>query len=455
MSAAGVPLSTSDEPDFSEDASVASAPRRIGAILLGEGITPGNVFSYVYVGIATICIITFFPLMQPYVLVDHLGLSREHLGQTVGQLSFIQNMAVFCFVTIFGTIADHVRCNRFVALSCLIITVAAILYPLSTSLASARAIIFLLGIGQVANNVALVATTMSYPDNRSRGKYASLISLCMIGGVTLFSGQFASRLPLLLKHAGYGPNQMVRYAFWVVALLGLPAIALSMFGLKQDVRKPSSGSIHLGTQFKTLATNFTEVFRHARRQPRFQMVLFAALVTRSDYAVVTTYLSLWVIASGHRHNIDTATAMKHVGAMYTCMQVATISGTMATGWLLDKFNRTILLVASLTAVTGALLSPLLVKDVFAMGGYLVVVVIGLTEGALSSSMSTVMAQEAPSGIRGSTVGIVNLIGIVSVAFINYAGGVVFDRWSYAAPFALMAALNILVLSRVIPFLRHR
>ncbi|RXH54716.1 MFS transporter [Granulicella sibirica] len=427
----------------------------IGPIKLGVGILPRHVGAMSYIALASVVTTNFLSLMQPHILSQRIHLPKELLGRTGGELALTMNMAVLIFTLFFGAIADRVRANRFMALAYVGMATACLLYPMASSLKALMAVIFLLGVSQTITLTVGGAHGLQYPDNSSRGKYGSMMSILNIGGVVLIAAQIGPRLPEWLQHLGISSLSSLRFSFWIFGLFVAPGCLVAWYWLKQDPPVHRESKLDLKAEVVTLGANLVNVLRYAKSNKRFQLVLITSLFMRSDFAVVSTFLSFWVAAAGREHGISTTDAVRHAGQMYSVVLGSLFVAQFTVGLLADRFNRVTLLLAALLFVALSYLSPLLIHDVFAPSAYLCAVLLGLAEGFIVMTLSALMGQEAPSHLRGASIGIINLIAIIGVSLMNYTGGILFDKVSHVAPFAMMAALNLGTLLWALPFLKHR
>ena len=113
------------------------------------------------------------------------------------------------------------------------------------------------------------------------------------------------------------------------------------------------------------------------------------------------------------------------------------------GFVADRVNRSMLLVAALALTGCSLVSTVLVHDVFGLGMVVVVAAIGVTESALIVCGQAILGEEAPPALRGSALGIFYFSGTLGVVVVSFLSGRLFDKVGYAAPFVLVGALNLL------------
>jgi MFS family permease len=91
--------------------------------------------------------------------------------------------------------------------------------------------------------------------------------------------------------------------------------------------------------------------------------------------------------------------------------------------------------------------------VFGWGMIAVVVLVGLAEGAQSISSQSLIAQEAPAHLRGSSMGVFAFLGTASLMIVNLVGGKLFDKAGYASPMIMESVLHFAVLVAALILLR--
>lgn len=122
------------------------------------------------------------------------------------------------------------------------------------------------------------------------------------------------------------------------------------------------------------------------------------------------------------------------------MIVPVISGVIA-----DRTPRVGVLTAALAFATVAYLATALIGDIFGVAAWIVVALIGLAEGATTVGAQSMLGEEAPEHLRGSSIGMFTLAGLLGVVLVSLAGGFAFDAIHPAAPFVLVGALNLTAL----------
>jgi MFS family permease len=429
---------TAEEPEST------SVEHRLGAIRLAPGVRPRHVAAYVCLALTAVSFTGFLPLMLPYLLGVHLHAYAGRYGQVIGTLSGLQNLAIAALSVLFGALADRVGRRQLLLYAYVAMAGGVALYPLQSSLFGFAAVAVMIGSGLGAQLVANQTLGIDYPRNESRGLFMSSMLAVQLVGTAVIVGQIGVRIPGWTDRLGAPSGHGVDVAFWCMAALGLPALLLTRFGLKPESMRPALAA---SGRERGVATDLKELWDHARRNGGFQMALLGSMTVRGDLAVVATFLSLTIAAAAKLRGIDPAAAARHAGAVYSLVQVGALVGALTMGLLLDRFERRKLLLAGLAIVSLALLLPMMVPDV--LSGWIdpAALVLGLAEGAITVPTSVLLGQEAPAHLRGIATSVFVALGVLSVAFASFVGGVLFDRFGTGGPFIMAAALNAAILAR--------
>ena len=419
---------------------------RLGPIRLAPGVRPRHVAAYAALALTAVSFTGFTPLMLPYLAAAHLHMPAGQLGRVIGSLSGWQSLAIGVLSVVFGALADRLGRRQLLLFAYVAMAGGVALYPLQTSLAGFVCAALLIGAGLGAQLVANQALGIDYPRNESRGLYMSTMLAVQLIGTALIVGQIGVRLPGWAARLGADAGSGLSIAFWCIAAMGLPALILVLFGLKPETRKRTGARAASGPS-NGVAADLRELFAHAGRNGGFQLALLGSMTVRGDLAVVATFLALSVASAARAHGVDPAIAAKHAGTVYSFVQGGTLAGAITMGLLLDRFDRRKLLLAGLALVSLALLSPMLVRDVMSGQVDFAAVALGLAEGAITVPTSVLLGQEAPPHLRGLATSLFVLLGVLSVACMSLAGGVLFDRFGASGPFVMAALLNSAILVR--------
>lgn len=418
--------------------------RNIGPIKLAPGVMPSQVFIFMFVVVCALCINIFMPMMQAFVFSEMLQVAKTDQGRLAGSLLTTQQIAALIFFGFAGSLADHLGRKTVLAAAILGYAVCLIAYPLAGGLVALFMLQFFFGVmstGHIAGTASMVA---DYPDNQSRGKFVAMNLLVQAAVSGVLVGLVGARLPGWLVNSGIEIQAAGRYTFWAVATLGIMAAGIAWWFLDNPPRlgnlNPSPPKSDSGP--KQFLENLKRVIAHGRKNARFGLVMIMGLVIRSDYMVMLSFVSLWVINSASSIGIPTVEALKTAGMLMLTFKIATASSQLIFGFVADRVNRSVMLIASLAMTGISLSSAILITDVFGIWMYLLVAFIGATESALIVCGQAILGEEAPVDLRGSALGIFYFSGTLGVVVMSVVAGFLFDRIGYAAPFVLIGMLNL-------------
>jgi MFS family permease len=123
------------------------------------------------------------------------------------------------------------------------------------------------------------------------------------------------------------------------------------------------------------------------------------------------------------------------------------------GVITDKINRTLFMLVSLALMTVAFGYFGLITNVFGVGMMVGAALIGFAESAEAIASQSLIAQEAPAQLRGSSVGVFTFLGTATLIIINLAGGYLFYKAGFNSPLLMEGAFHFVVLLISVVLLR--
>jgi len=159
------------------------------------------------------------------------------------------------------------------------------------------------------------------------------------------------------------------------------------------------------------------------------------------------------VNAGRLGGIDAIEATKMAGLVASIRFVAKVAGALLFGVVADKVNRMRLMLVALTMTTLAFGCFGLISNVFGMGMILVAVLIGVAESAEGVTVQSLIAQEAPEQLRGSSMGVFTFLGTISLLAVNLLGGYLFDKMGFSSPMLMEGALHLVMLITAFVILR--
>ncbi len=420
------------------------AQHRFGPITLAPGLKPAQILVFIFVVITAICMLNTVPLLKVYVFGEMMGIPRAEQGRLTGNLSTIQQVAVLIFITFTGTMADRLGRRKVLMMAMTGYIATLFFYPLAGSVGMLFVLHFVLGLSSTGHTTGAGTMMADYPDNRSRGKFISMMLVLQALASAFFVSWLGSRIPGWFTATGMPAAEAGRYAFWALAGLGCLGLGVAALFLKEPappaVKPVASTSLKDG--FKTTWVNAGKVYAHARGNPRFALVMLMGAVIRSDYVVIGAFLSLWVMHGATAQGVTAAEALTVAGLLTATLQISAVAAPPFFGFIADRVNRTVMLVIALALTGLALCSTLFISNVLGLGIFFVVAAIGAAEHGLIIAAQSVFGEEAPPDLRGSAQGLFAFFGTFSVVIVSFISGIAFDQIGRVAPFVMVGLLNL-------------
>lgn len=406
---------------------------RVGPIYLAPDVTPRNLYSFLIASFVTIGLFTYLTLLTPFVLNVNLGLAEERQGQVSGLLQFWQEILILLCIGWWGAMSDRVGRRIIFIAGFAILALAYSLYAFAGSVQELIGYRLIYGFGLAAASAMLATVLADYPAERSRGTLIGF-SFLLNGLGSVFFFVVLSRLPTLYANQGASELWSGRLSYLSVAAIAL-VTAFLMLGLKPGRPTKTTAKPPI---FKLLIEGL-----RAARNPRIALAYGSAFAARADLAMVTLFLSLWVVQQGNASGMTAVQAAAAGGlAIGVSQGVATLFAPVL-GVLSDRLNRvTVMIIAFGIATVGY--GWIAVTDDFLTLGLLNLPALALLGMGLSGAIlasTLLLGQEAPAEIRGSIFGLQAFCGALGILVISAGGGWLFDNIGPWAPFAAMAAAN--------------
>ena len=416
---------------------------KLGPIWLVPGISYLNVYTLLFASFASIGLNSFLNAFQPYILTEHLNIvagtqfEPGEQGRVTSLLGTIQEIMMILLLAPIGALADKIgRRPIYVAGFCFI-ALGYVLYPTATSLPVLVAFRFVYGAG-AACIVAMLATVIAdYPQNPNRGK---LIGACgFLQGLGIVVCIFTlMRLPeWYSSFEGVTGVWAGRYSLWTVGFICLVVAIVLRIGLKGGVpRAESNQDSFLGL----LKTGF-----RAAQNPRIALSYGAAMISRGDLILVSTFFALWLTQAGIASGLTPSEASVRTGMFYGFVQACAVLWAPIMGFLIDRINRVTALCIAITLAAIGYMSLGLVTDPIGPQMYVAAIVLGMGEVSGVLASQALIGQEAPDRERGSIFGTFGFTGAIGVLAAISIGGFLFDFWAPSAPFVVMGIANVVLL----------
>jgi MFS family permease len=381
----------------------------------------------------------FANVMLPLIYSQQLHLAPAKQGLLAGTLGATQQVGALIFIMAAGALADIYGRRVMLLYTLAGFFLCLLAYPFTPAVWVLFALRFLWGAAFSGYNAGAPTIAMDIPDNRSRGKFNSIVLLVpwlAASGFVLA----ASRWPAGFRSLGASPHA------------ALVATTLAFF--KEPWKRPASASAAgVPARLKAIVSNIATVLDYAKQNKHFGVILFIGSVVRTDTVIIGSFLALWIVNAGRVGGIDAITAAKTAGLVASIRFVTKVVGAPLFGLITDKVNRTLLMLVALGLTTTAFASFGFVKSVFGAGMIVSAMLIGFAESAEAIASQSLIAQEAPAHLRGSSVGVFAFLGTASLMVVNLIGGYLFDKAGFSSPMLMEGVFHLLVLLIAIWMLR--
>jgi len=410
---------------------------KFGPVYLEPGVTRWNARTYLFSAFWTIGFLSFMSFLQNYVLKVHLNMPASEIGRAVGNLSFVGEIALLSVSPLFGSLSDKVGRRLIYALGFLWVGAGFALYPLATSYQMLLMFRIFMGIGAAALGGMMATVLSDYPQNRSRGFMAAMSGWANgLGAMMMIF--FLSKLPTFFSNRGVDAELAGTYTFWVTTCLCVITAAIVFAGLKPG--KPGKSQ-----KRKKVGALIREGFGAARRNPRLVLAYSESFIARGDLVMIGTFLSAWLIQAGMSNGLPAPEATSNAGRLGGMVQAVTLLWAPVFGIILDRFDRTSVVIFALGLGIIGYASVGMTTDPTSPSAILALMLLGIGEFSVIMAGQALVAQEAPIDNRGSVLGVFAFCGALGLLTLSMAGGHLFDSIGPGAPFLLVAGVNGMIL----------
>ncbi len=395
-------------------------------------ILPRNVWALFFVSFFSIAMMSIVGVMQPYVFTEILRIPADEQGTLAGNLVVLQEIVALILLGPVGAMSDRFGRKPIFGTGFLLLGLGYCLYPLASSSWELAFFRLFVASGAACVNVMLVAVANDYPMEKSRARMIAAVFICNGLGIATLP-RLIGGLPERFMNHGLDEIWAGRLAFWcVTALCGMLAAVL-FWGLRPGApaqttkRDPLLATLKIGLE--------------AGRRPRVALAYAAGLVSRADMAVVSTFLTLWLVQEGIARGLSTGEALKRATLFYVIIQAMAIPWAPVFGWLLDRVDRVAGMAGAMVLAGIGYASLGMLENPLGNGMYIAAGFVGMGEMAANISATSLIGKEAPDRGRGAVLGLYSRSGARGIMLVAKGGGWLFDNWDPVGPFLLMAGAN--------------
>ena len=421
--------------DANKDDSNEETGLRIGPLWMLPGVRPINIAALFFASFFGIAVMAYMNAGQPIIFKEILGIDESEFGRLAGSLTFYHEIVVLIFIAPIGALSDRIGRRPIYMAAFLLIGLGHFLYPLAESTEQLTIYRLVYALGTAGASAMLAAVANDYPVEKSRAKMIAATMLFNAIGMVLLTMFFRS-LPEWYQGEGFSPEWAVTYTRWTVAAMCVVVAVVAILGLKKGApeqvkkREPMLSTLKVGLA--------------AARNPRIALSYGAALVSRGDLAVLSTFFTTWLFLEGTQRGMSTTEAMAAGLKFYVIIQAAALPCAVVMGFVLDKIDRVFGLVIAMVLASIGYLSLAFVGDPLGSEMYYAAVLIGLGEITANLSAISLVGKEAPVKGRGAVIGMFSLFGALGILLVAKAGGELFDNVARVGPFILVGVANVVI-----------
>ena len=409
---------------------------KLGPIKILKGVSPVNILTLFFASFFGIAVMSYMNAGQPLLFGAILGVAESDFGRLAGTLTFYHEIVVLICIAPIGALSDKIGRRPLYMMAFLLIGLGHFLYPLAETEEELLMYRLVFAVGTASASAMLAAVANDYPVESSRAKMIAATMLFNAVGMVVLTGVFKN-LPDWYQNAGYDIATSVRYTRWTVSACCMLVAASVIFGLKKGApsqtknRAPMLATIKVGIQ--------------QARKPRIALSYVAAVVSRGDLAVLSTFFTTWLFLEGRDRGMTATEAMSGGFTFYIVVQAAALVAAPVIGIMLDRIDRVIGLIIGMILAGAGYLSLALVADPLGKEMYFAAILIGFGEISANLASLSLVGKEAPAEGRGAVIGMFSLFGALGILLVAKIGGVLFDEVSRIGPFMLVGAANIFVM----------
>lgn len=423
--------------------------KKWGPVQLNSGVSPGNMFVYVFGFLFTMLFSTFVPQAQPYILTEILKIPASEQGVLSGYLGMAATIVGMIMPSIWGTLSDKTGRKLVYAVGFLLSALGMFLYPLAGSIIFLYLFRMIFAAGSNASNIMSNALLADYVDNKHRGMAFGMTS--MAGGIGALLTVFVFlRLPSILTNNGISLELAGRYTYWIVAGIALVAMVLVFTGLMGKSKSQQE-------EKRTILQIAREALLAAKKDSGISLAYGINFVATGAVTVVGTFFTLWIVTYGTTQaGLTSAEALARGGMIMGISQMMGLVGSPVFGILADRISRVLAVTIAMALTAIIYLATLLITNPLSNNMIFLGLFIGFVQISGVITGGALIAQQAPTNVRGSVMGFYGFCGALGTMLAAVMGGFLFDHWIGQGPFVLSSALAfILAVWGVLVFVRNR
>jgi MFS family permease len=297
-------------------AAPATGTRLLGFLRVAPRISRTNAWTFLYLNLMIMPIVSFLSFAQPYVLKEIVGIPEAEHGRITGFLVTMQEIVALCLVGFVGGLSDRFGRRPIYALGVFIAGLGFALYGTAGSELDLYIYRFIYAIGVALAGIMIAVTAADYPAEDCRGKLAGATGL--LNGLGVALGILAlSALPALFQARGFTTAEAGRYMLFVMAGLAIITAFIMQLGL---VGGTPTGKVRKTSLVQTARIGIAE----GARNPRLLVCYAGAFVSRADLTLIAVFVSLWLQRAAANEGLDGPAALQKAGIMVAIIQTSSL-----------------------------------------------------------------------------------------------------------------------------------
>ncbi|KAF9899692.1 hypothetical protein BX616_002892 [Lobosporangium transversale] len=455
----------SQSVDSTAGSATTPGKRLFKIFIVNQNIGYLNFISYLIACFATICLVVYLSIVQPFVLTVLLRIT-ENTGNLTGSLVLYDEILALPATLVWGVLSDRIGRRPVYSLGFVFLGTALILYSYVKNVYPHMLLCRLLfSLGSAACTSMMTATLSDVAGgHKERGRVSAIVGM-FSGFGALTSGMALINLPYQMGSRVHSESQGIRVALCIV---GGCAIALGVFFVftMPNVNPTSKGFLarlrgHRATEKEVIVTpapkrveSLFVILKYgilAARDPRIALAYLSSFVARADTVLFTSFISLWVIhhyldLGWCRDKTSCGAASGDTHQLTGLAQGLSLAFAPFYGYAGEKLRKsTVLAVAGIIGAVGSIPFAFTTVAPAHKSNYAWVCLVGIGQiGMIVTGMTLLNGTYTEPKYRGSVAGVFSFCGALSIMIMGRLGGYLFDAWMRGAPFVLMGIAHAVI-----------
>ncbi|CAK0747814.1 Magnetosome protein MamH [uncultured Gammaproteobacteria bacterium] len=181
------------------------------------------------------------------------------------------------------------------------------------------------------------------------------------------------------------------------------------------------------------------------RKPELRVAFAASLFSRSDIILIGLFYMLWTIYFADLVGKTQVEAAAHAGKMIGGVGLLIMGTLLFWGRVVHRCGRVNAIIVGLAVSAAGFLAMGFAVNPFDWYVYAPMTLIALGQAGTLLAPEVLAIDLTPSDLRGSVLGVLNVIGGIGLIIILQVGGYLFDTVGPYAPFVFTGICNLIVL----------